>query len=325
LTIGPVRIALRLMTSCSTVSRRRPAVGRGFREVVRGVRMRCRKLARVSAALVWTLCAFMLAACLENPAVTCTNGLICAPGNVCDNAHGGCATTSQVAVCAGKAAEAACSYPSVTEGACYDGVCLPTGCGNGVKAENEACDDGNRMHGDGCSADCLSDETCGNGFVDVVKQEACDDGNVISGDGCQANCAAPTCGDGVTDEASNEVCDDGADNSDMVADACRTNCQRHFCGDHVTDGDEVCDDGNSTPGDGCFYNCQSKEICGNGYVDTAAGEQCDDANALSHDGCSRCRVEQAMWTPGPSALPQARYDHAMAYDAARGRVVPFGG
>ncbi|MBI5501268.1 MAG: hypothetical protein HY907_13560 [Deltaproteobacteria bacterium] len=48
------------------------------------------------------------------------------------------------------------------------------GCGDGaVQPElGEACDDGNTVGGDGCSADCTSDESCGNGIVD--PGEACD-------------------------------------------------------------------------------------------------------------------------------------------------------
>ena len=46
----------------------------------------------------------------------------------------------------------------------------------------EQCEDGNVDAGDGCSATCMSDESCGNGVVD--DGEACDDGNQSSGDGC---------------------------------------------------------------------------------------------------------------------------------------------
>src|SRR4029079_16282591 len=127
--------------------------------------------------------------------VSCSSGLLCPADNVCDDAHGGCATRAQVDGCRGVPEEGPCSYPGVTDGACFDGVCLPAGCGNGVIRAPEVCDDGNRLHGDGCSADCLSNETCGNGVIDSVKGEACDDGNTVSGDGCQANCASPTCGD----------------------------------------------------------------------------------------------------------------------------------
>ena len=57
-------------------------------------------------------------------------------------------------------------------------------------------------------------------------------------------------------------------------------------------------------------------------------EECDDfANGVNHDGCSAgCRSESATWSqPASRPPPTARTAHAMAYDAARGRVVLFGG
>lgn len=71
------------------------------------------------------------------------------------------------------------------------GMCVGGGagqvCGNGAVEGNEVCDDGNTSAGDGCSANCLSDETCGNGITELA--EDCDDGNSVSGDGCSAVCA----------------------------------------------------------------------------------------------------------------------------------------
>lgn len=70
------------------------------------------------------------------------------------------------------------------------GMCVGGGvgqtCGNGTVEGNEVCDDGNTVGGDGCSANCLSDETCGNGITELA--EDCDDGNTVSGDGCSAVC-----------------------------------------------------------------------------------------------------------------------------------------
>lgn len=84
-----------------------------------------------------------------------------------------------------------------TSGGYYGSIC-----GNGVVEDGEACDDGNSVNGDGCSADCKAIEpgyvcyegkpceqvsgVCGNGKVD--DGEACDDGNQVSGDGCSADC-----------------------------------------------------------------------------------------------------------------------------------------
>src|SRR5690606_20446340 len=100
----------------------------------------------------------------------------------------------------------------------------------------------NSDSGDGCSADCLSDETCGNGHLDAGEE--CDDGNTLPGDGCSPDCVPEACGNGVVDPG------------------------------------EVCDDGNNVSGDGCSADCLSDETCGNGYVDAAAGESCDDGNVI---------------------------------------------
>jgi len=154
-------------------------------------------------------------------------------------------------------------------------------CGDGNVDPGEACDDGNTMSGDGCNATCSSNETCGNGVVD--DGERCDDGNTTSGDGCSAQCASDeTCGNGTLDTAVGEACDDGNTQS---GDGCQANCQLPNCGDGILDPAEVCDDGNMMSGDGCNALCSSNETCGNGILDTAAGEACDDANTKDGDGC----------------------------------------
>ena len=108
-----------------------------------------------------------------------------------------CATASQLAACAGLHDHAKCDTDSIPAGRCYSGVCLPVACGNGrvdiadptdPTDTGEVCDDGNQVSGDGCSADCLSTETCGNGIVDVAAHEQCDDGNLDDHDGCDSSC-----------------------------------------------------------------------------------------------------------------------------------------
>jgi len=246
---------------------------------------------RSAYVLALSLAALLAAGCVTSSSVSCEAGRICPAGLVCDDVHDGCAYPEQIAKCAGMPELTPCSYAGVPEGACFEGVCLAAGCGNGSVNGMEVCDDGNRLHGDGCSADCLSDETCGNGFVDVVKGEACDDGNRVAGDGCQSNCTFPTCGDGVLDASRMEQCDDGAANSDTPDAACRTTCLVKRCGDGVVDTGEVCDDGNVSSGDGCSANCGSHETCGNDVIDLAANEQCDDGNNTNGDGCqSNCKI-----------------------------------
>lgn len=63
-------------------------------------------------------------------------------------------------------------------------------CNNSVVDDGEACDDGNNVSCDGCSADCTRfDAVCGDGTRECGEQ--CDDGNTNSGDGCQADCTLP--------------------------------------------------------------------------------------------------------------------------------------
>jgi cysteine-rich repeat protein len=53
---------------------------------------------------------------------------------------------------------------------------------------HEACDDGNIQAGDGCRADCLGTEDCGDGYLDPIQGESCDDGNLWAWDGCDDAC-----------------------------------------------------------------------------------------------------------------------------------------
>ncbi|MEZ4366547.1 MAG: hypothetical protein R2939_09705 [Kofleriaceae bacterium] len=181
-------------------------------------------------------CASLLAGCLAPEQIACDDGSVCAVGRVCAPG-GGCVVQAQLDRCDGVADDVPCAVDGLGAGACRDGVCRIIRCGDGVIDPPEVCEDGNALDGDGCSRDCLSDETCGNGVRDAG--EACDDGNLVDGDACQATCTLPRCGDGVRDAG------------------------------------EVCDDGNTDAGDGCDALCLSDETCGNGVVDLAAGEACD--------------------------------------------------
>lgn len=214
-------------------------------------------------------------------------------------------------------------------------------CGDGAVDPGEQCD--GEALGDTlvCGASsfpfCLTDcrvacTACGNGKREVPtpdRGEECDDGNLVDGDGCSAQCTLPFCGDGLVDASLFEGCDLGEYNSDEPGADCRTNCQPRRCGDGVVDvvHDEVCDDGNLDPTDNCTPDCKSDGRCGNGYVDFLKGELCDDGNFLSHDGCSSdCLSESPRWREeSATSRPKWRQNHALTYDAARGRVVLFGG
>ena len=141
-------------------------------------------------------------------------------------------------------------------------------CGDGVKDPFETCDDGNRMDGDYCSADCSRTiGECGDGVIQ--NNESCDDSNNDDGDYCSADCTTITgeCGDGM--QQSNETCDDG-NTSD--GDYCSGDCMTITgeCGDGTQQSNETCDDGQTTDcvsthdgGDGV---CVATGTCSSGYA-----------------------------------------------------------
>jgi cysteine-rich repeat protein len=168
----------------------------------------------------------------------------------------------------------------------------PAACGNNHIDPGEVCDDGNNVSGDGCSADCKSDETCGNGIVDTAVGERCDDGNTIGGDGCSADCKSDeTCGNGVVDTDKGETCDDG---NTMGGDTCSANCQSNeSCGNGIVDTDkgEQCDGGGVFTKT-CNINCTTSK-CGDGVINPVAGEACDDKNTSDNDSCTHlCTVSR---------------------------------
>ncbi len=163
-----------------------------------------------------------------------------------------------------------------------------SGCGDRVVDSNEICDDGNRVSGDGCAADCDSDESCGNGVLDRASGEVCDDGGQVGGDACAADCRSDeTCGNGVTDVGAGESCDDG---NSVDGDGCSAVCQVNaLCGNLSIDPNEDCDRGPGFHPD-CDPDCTLPE-CGDGAVNMLAGEQCDDHNTIDTDAClSSCRI-----------------------------------
>ncbi|PZR16003.1 MAG: hypothetical protein DI536_06795 [Archangium gephyra] len=200
-----------------------------------------------------------------------------------------------------------CFEPNSDE--CSPGVVCPAGskcsgdktqciglndtCGNGVTEGSERCDDGNVRNGDDCRSDCRGRAACGDGNPDTdlrdeqgLQLELCDDGNNVSGDGCSADCkSTEDCGNNISDTARGEECDDGRDGGHE----CNLSCRLKRCGDNTRDfrvdgGNELCDDGNATSGDGCSADCRSDERCGNGITDTARGEECD-----GQPDCNACR------------------------------------
>jgi cysteine-rich repeat protein len=98
---------------------------------------------------------------------------------------------------------------------------------------------------------------CGDGIT--AGEEECDDGNDVNGDGCDNNCTPSACGNGEIDPAT-ETCDDGIANSDTAPDACREDCTAAGCGDGILTAPEQCDDANTDDGDECGNDC-TLHIC----------------------------------------------------------------
>ncbi|PTL77941.1 DUF4215 domain-containing protein [Vitiosangium sp. GDMCC 1.1324] len=184
-------------------------------------------------------------------------------------------------------------------------------CGDGLKQGSEACDDGNNISGDGCTASCNEVEPgwvcsvpgtactqtpgCGNGKVEGTEE--CDDRNTAAGDGCTATCTkepgwscpptggrcrAAQCGDKII--AGDEECEDGNSKAgDGCSDVCRLEsgykcdtigqpCTRTVCGDKKVEGTEQCDDGNNDMGDGCSPLCVREPKCTNGVCQAVCGD-----------------------------------------------------
>ncbi len=148
--------------------------------------------------------------CLEANEQTC-DGVLCPADQACVPGRG-CVDDALLRACDGADAFDACQAGGITDGICVgdDGVrqCVAAGCGNDVVEPGEACDDGNRLDDETCSADCGSEVACGNGVRDW--NEGCDCGTdatalpggcpTVNGDDptaiCRSDCSAAGCGDG---------------------------------------------------------------------------------------------------------------------------------
>jgi cysteine-rich repeat protein len=90
------------------------------------------------------------------------------------------------------------------------------------------------------------------------------------------------------------------------------------CGDSMIVGDEECDDGNASAGDGCSSSCEVEDgyvcgtrqpsicvsMCGDGLI--SSNEECDDFGRIDGDGCNAyCHVEPGWSCSGtPSSCTE---------------------
>ena len=176
---------------------------------------------------------------------------------------------------------------------CFGADCPGAGTPDGFVGQDLGVPDGPRRD----LGDMRVEPVCGDGRVD--GDEVCDDCNTADGDGCAADCSAVE---------ANYACLNRA--GDCTAEACFLIVE---CGNGILEGDEACDDRNTTGGDGCAADCSAIEDgwacpfagvacraaeCGDGFrVDL---EECDDGNARNGDGCSRsCVLEEGFACPTP--------------------------
>lgn len=136
------------------------------------------------------------AACVGTKTQQCEDGRLCPANLAChavpDSDQTVCVTTNQLAACGDALDRTACVLGEGTGslvGTCFGGACFPAVCGDNIVDVTEACDLGDRLPGDGCSANCLSREVCGDERIDLALGEQCDEGRTgLSGDGCSSSC-----------------------------------------------------------------------------------------------------------------------------------------
>jgi cysteine-rich repeat protein len=139
--------------------------------------------AKIKTALLVLLAAsFVHLGCLQSPRVDCGNGLSCVAPDTCasdlvDPNRKVCVSAQALAQCEGQRVNQPCvdAGQEIQESTCLETdaglVCITSVCGDSLITGKEICDDGNRANNDGCSSDCISDETCGNGVIDGIKGE----------------------------------------------------------------------------------------------------------------------------------------------------------
>ncbi|MFH2009048.1 MAG: choice-of-anchor J domain-containing protein, partial [bacterium] len=172
--------------------------------------------------------------------------------------------------------------------------CTTSACGDGMvnATAGEGCDDGDGNNNDSCPdgvGGTCQPATCGDGHQWNMDggSEQCDDGNPVNSDACLNTCVAASCGDGFV-RSGVEGCDDGdGNNNDSCPDGPGGTCQPASCGDtflwNTDGGSETCDDGNTTPGDGCDGICHLESVCGDGVAEGI--EECDGAD-LNGQSCT---------------------------------------
>ena len=234
----------------------------------------------------------------------CGNGAVCQDDlEECDDgnlvAGDGCSDTCQLELCGNGIQNPGWDEECDDAGESFDcdTDCTLAFCGDGQNnaTRGETCDDGlgTPTNTATCDSDC-TDPACPDGHFNPLNTngpapatgEECDDGGETAT--CDSDCSLAFCGDGDLNPTRGEACDDGNNDDDdpcVSSDSVvGSNCQVAFCGDGfdcdsgicVT---EQCDDGTGTPGSSESLTCNNDcttQSCGDGKLNTSAGEECDD-------------------------------------------------
>ncbi len=118
---------------------------------------------------------------------------------------------------------AASSISSSNKSTKTDGTSTPF-CGNGIRENNEECDDTNIFNDDECTVFCRV-ATCGDGFLQLKREEQCDDGNDNDTDTCSNKCRKNYCGDTIVQRILGEECDEGERNGSSGS-VCSSRCTK---------------------------------------------------------------------------------------------------
>lgn len=183
------------------------------------------------------------ASCLLELGEPCSASQACASG-FCDPDSDSCECDS----------DADCELGELCSTNLTPNACVEPGCGNAIVESGEGCDDGNAATGDGCDAACLRELG-----EDCTLAGQCASGFCDPSDGTCACDAAEDC-------PAAELCNTSADPNA---------CVEAGCGNGVLETGEACDDGNTSPGDGCDGQCLLE-----------LGQPCDEPEDCQSEFCS---------------------------------------
>jgi cysteine-rich repeat protein len=162
-------------------------------------------------------------------------------------------------------------------------------CGNGIIDGGETCDDGNVSQCGTCSRDCTEAIV----FPKCGLGTTCVSGAVCATGTCdaQGRCTAG-CGNGWTE--GNEACDDGNTSS---CGSCNATCTKAQTVTQACTGGVTCREDEDCASESCVQGVCAP-LCGDGL--TNGGEACDDGNALL---CGTCNADCTAPTPPDNLCP----------------------